>query len=167
MASGADTALAADFNAISPAPASLAAAIPTLEALTVDQTVDVSVQSVAGYLGSQDKLQALLAWAASPPAGASTASIAAANSLVFAFEHAQTFPTFFMTSAATATKMENDLTALVSPGSGITGPIDATDQTTILALAKQTVVKHPNLRVAHLQYLRDVLGLISATIPTS
>ena len=134
-----DTQLATAYGALSPAPTSLLAAAATLNAQTTQITVDVPVQSVAGYLGNAMKLAGFLAWAASPPAGASPASIAAAMELAFAFEHPQLFPTFFMSIPATATQMEAALAALVSPGTGVTGPITATDQAAIMALASAAV----------------------------
>ena len=134
-----DAQLAAAYAALSPAPTSLLAAAEALNAQTMTATVDVPVQSVAGYLGNAMKLAGFLQWAASPPAGASAASIAAAEELAFAFEHPQLFPTFFMSVPATATQMEGALAALVSPGTGVTGPITATDQAAIMALASATV----------------------------
>ena len=134
-----DTQLATAYGAISPAPTSLLAAAETLNAQTTPVTVDVPVQAVAGYLGNAMKLAGFLQWAAAPPAGASAASIAAATELAFAFEHPQLFPTFYMSVPATATQMEGALAALVSPGTGVTGPITATDQAAIMALASATV----------------------------
>ena len=44
-----------------------------------------------------------------------------------------------MSVPATATQMEDALAALVSPGGGVTGPITATDQAAIMALASAVV----------------------------
>lgn len=131
--------LKAAYAALSPTPASLSAAAETLNAQTVPVTVDVPVQSVAGYLATVGKLGALVAWASSPPTGASAAAVAAAVELAFALQHPQTVPVFMMTDSTVAAGVEAWLAALVTPASGMTGPIDSADQTAILALASQTV----------------------------
>lgn len=160
-----DAQLAAAFNALSPVPATLADGVKVLEAQTTQIAVDVPVQSVAGYLGNAMKLAGFLAWAASPPTGASTASIAAAQELAFAFQHPQLFPTFYMSNPTTATQMQGALAALVSPGSGVAGPITAADQAAIIGLAAQTVpVWQPALQIVDLQRVQRA-GAISAMIP--
>ena len=161
-----DTQLATAYGALSPAPTSLLAAAKALNTQTTQITVDVPVQSVAGYLGNAMKLAGFLAWSASPPAGASAASIAAATELAFAFEHPQLFPTFYMSNAATATNMESALAALVSPGTGVTGPITATDQAAIMALASVTVPTwQPEVQTAHLQRLQRAGLIPSGVVP--
>ncbi len=169
------TTLAAAFNALSPVPATLEAAAGdpqnpapgTLNAQTTTQAMDVPVQSVAGYLGAAMKLAGFLSWAAAPPSGASTASIAAAAELAFAFEHPQLVPTFAMSIPSIASQMQGALAALVSPGTGITGPIATADQTAILAMASRTVSIWPEpVEVSHLQMAQRE-GLISTAIPVS
>jgi hypothetical protein len=126
------------FAALSPAPTTQDGALAALNAQTRTVTVDVTVQAIAGYLGVAGKLPSFMAWSAAPPSGSSAASVAASASLAFAFEHPQLFPTFAMTDPNVAAAMEVNLAALVSPASGATGPIDASDQTAILALASET-----------------------------
>lgn len=157
--------LAAAFNALSPVPASLVAECVALNAQTTTKAVDVPVQAIAAYLGANMKLASFLVWVAAPPAGASAASIGAAGELAFAFEHPQLVPSFDMSIPTIATQMEGALAALVSPGSGVTGPITAADQTALLALASQTVLAwQPPVMVADLQAAQEA-GLISKTIP--
>ena len=127
------------YAALSPTPASLTDAIATLNAQTTQIAVDVPVQSVAAYLGLQGKLAAFIAWAATPPTGASAASVKAAQELAFALQHPATFPIFAMSSPTVVSLMTTWLTALVAPGTAITGPITSTDQTAILALGSATV----------------------------
>ena len=161
------TALAAAFNAISPVPATLDAAVPTLNAQTTMQVVDVPVQAIAAYLGANMKMAAFLAWAASPPSGASAASIEAAAELAFVFQHPNLVPSFAMSNPTVATQMEAALSALVSPGTGVAGPITATDQSAILALASRTVSIWPEPVIpAHLQMAQRA-GLISNSIPVA
>ena len=161
------SALATAFNAISPTPATLVAAVPTLNAQTTTQAIDVPVQSLAAYLGENMKMAPFLAWAASPPAGASAASIMAAAELAFALQHSGLVPSFAMSNPTIATQMEAALSALVSPGTGVAGPITATDQSAILALASRTVSIWPEPVIpAHLQMAQRA-GLISNTIPVS
>lgn len=155
------------FLALSPAPATLSAGRDALNAQTQSVTVDVPVQSVAAYLGVAGELAAFLAWAAAPPTGSSAASQAAAAELAFAFEHPALFPTFAMTNATVAAQMQTWLADLVSPGTGITGPIDAADQTAILALASASVpVWQPAVGIAQLQNAQRA-GLISTSIPVA
>jgi len=162
------TQLAAAFNALSPVPGTLEAAAAIdgpLNSQTITAAVDVPVQSIAAYLGANMKMEGLLAWAAAPPSGASAASILAAQELAFAFEHPQLVPVFAMSIPAIATQMQDALAALVSPGSGIAGPITATDQTAILALAVATdLAWQPPVIIAQLQMAQRA-GLISNTIP--
>ena len=140
------------YAALSPAPSSLAAAVAALNAQTQTVTVDVPVQSIAGYLGSQNKLVSFLEWASSPPAGASATAVTAAKALALALQNAGAFPVFQMANPIVAARMESDLAALVNPGTGIAAPIAAADQTTILALASQTVpIWQPALTIADLQ----------------
>lgn len=120
--------LRAAYAALSPVPSSLTEAAATLNAQTQTITVNVPVQSIAGYLGSQNKLVGFLEWAASPPTGASAAAVNAAKAFVLALQNSRTFPVFQMTNPAIAANMENDLAALVSPGTGVTGPITAAGQ---------------------------------------
>lgn len=127
------------YSALNPAPANLTDAIATLNAQTTQIAVDVPVQSVAAYLGLQGKLAAFIAWAATPPTGASAASVTAAQELAFALQHPLTFPTFEMTNSTVVAQMEGWLSALVAPGTGVTGPITSADQTAILALGSATV----------------------------
>lgn len=149
-----DTQLAAAYEAL-PVQATLTDAAKALNGQTTQVAVDVPVQAVAGYLGNAMKLAGFLQWASAPPIGASPASIAAATELAFAFEHPQLFPTFFMSMAATATQMEGALAALVSSGTGVTGPITATDQAAIMALASATVpVWQPAITSADIQIAR-------------
>ena len=159
------TALAAAFNAISPVPATLDAAVPTLNAQTTTQAIDVPVQAIAAYLGANMKMASFLAWAASPPSGASAASLAAADELAFAFQHSGLVPSFAMSNPNVATQMEAALAALVDPGTNIAAPITSADQTAILALASRTVSVWPEpVQVAHLQMAQRA-GLIAAGIP--
>lgn len=109
--------------------------IAAVNAATIAVAVDVPTSAVADYLAEQNLFAAVEAWAASPPTGASAASIAAAKSLAFAFSNVALFPTFAMTNPTIATQMENNLAVLVDPGSGVTGPISSTDHTNILAMA--------------------------------
>jgi hypothetical protein len=109
--------------------------IAAVNAATIAVAVDVPTQAVADYLAASNLFAGFEAWAAMPPTGASAASIAAAKSLAFAFSNVALFPVFAMTDPAIATQMQDNLAALVDPGSGITGPISSTDQTNILALA--------------------------------
>jgi len=160
-----DGELLAAFEALSPAPSSLAAAVASLNGQTTTRTVDVRIQAIAGYLGTNMKLEALIQWATSPPSGASPASISAAEELAFACQNPGSVPVFEMSNPAVAAQMQTELAALVSPGSNISGPITAADQSAILALAQSTSPQwDPPVAVAHLQNLqRD--GLISASIP--
>ncbi len=160
-----DEDLLAAFQALSPVPTSLGGAAATLNSQTTTRTVDVSVQSIAGYLGTNMKLEALIQWATSPPSGASPVSISAAQELAFACQNPGSVPVFEMSNPAVAAQMQTALTAIVSPGSNISGPITAADQSAILGLAQSTSPQWaPPVAVAHLQNLqRD--GLISASIP--
>jgi hypothetical protein len=125
--------------ALSPPQGDPAEAATVLTAQTKAVAVDVTVQSIAGYLGMTGKLTGFMAWAAAPPAGASGTAIAAATALAFAFQHPQLLPVFEMTNPSIAAAMTTWLDALVSPGGGIAAPIDAADQTAILSLASATV----------------------------
>jgi hypothetical protein len=109
--------------------------IAAVNAASIAVAVDVPTSAVAEYLGEQNLLAGFLEWAASPPTGASAASISAAKSLAFAFTNVALLPTFAMSNLAVAAEMQVSLAALVSPGSGVTGPISATDQANILGLA--------------------------------
>ena len=131
--------LKAAYSAISPTPASLEAAATTLNAQTTTVTVPVPIASVAAYLGLVGKLGALEAFATSPPSGASTQAVAAAQGLWEMIQSPAAFPPFDMPDATVAAEVEAMLSALVSPGTGVTAPIDSTDQATILGLATQTV----------------------------
>ena len=129
----------AAYDALSPVPANLTDAIAALNAQTTTVAVDVPVQDVGAYLGLQGKLAAFIGWANAPPTGASAASVVAAQELAFALQHPATCPVFAMSNPGVVSLMNTWLTALVSPGTGITGPITATDQTAILALGSATV----------------------------
>ncbi|WP_287759618.1 hypothetical protein [Acidiphilium sp.] len=131
--------LKAAYAALSPTPASLTDAIATLNAQTQTVRVDVPVQNVAAYLGLQGKLAAFIGWANAPPTGASAASVTAAQELAFALQHPATCPTFAMSNPTVVSLMTSWLSALVAPGTGITGPITSADQTAILALGSATV----------------------------
>ena len=131
--------LKAAYQALSPTPASYEAAAATLNAQTTTVTVSVPIADVAAYLGLAGKLGALEAFAKSPPSGASAESIAAAQGLWEMISSPAAFPPFNMADATIASEVEAMITALVSPGTGITGPIDSTDQATILGLATKTV----------------------------
>ena len=144
--------LKAAYQALSPTPASYEAAAATLNAQTTTVTVSVPIADVAAYLGLAGKLGALEAFAKSPPSGASAESIAAAQGLWEMISSPAAFPPFNMTDATVASAINAMLTALVSPGTGITGPIDSTDQATILGLATQTVsVWQPAVTAGDLQ----------------
>ncbi len=132
-------AVKAAYNALSPAPATLADAVIALNNQKTTETVDVPVRAVSGYLEAAGKLAAVAAFANAPPSGASAAAITAAQELMFALEHPQSVPVFEMTNPAIASAVTSWLAALVSPGTGVTGPIDATDQAAILALSTPTV----------------------------
>ena len=129
----------AAYDALSPVPANLTDALATLNAQTTTVAVDVPVQSVAAYLGLNGKLAGFIGWANAPPTGASAASVTAAQELAFALQHPATCPIFAMSNPMVVSLMTAWLTALVSPGTGITGPITSTDQTAILALGSATV----------------------------
>lgn len=140
------------YQALSPAPATLSAAATALNAQTTTQTVNVPLSAVAAYLGIGGTLGPVLAFAASPPSGASVASIQAATGLAFMLQHAASFPAFDTTNPTVLATLTGMLEALVSPGTGITGPITSTDQANILALAQQTVPAwQPALRVGNIQ----------------
>ena len=127
------------YQALSPTPASYEAAAATLNAQTTTVTVSVPIMDVAAYLGLAGRLGALESFAKSPPSGASAESIVAAQELWEMISSPDAFPPFNMAEATVASAIEAMLTALASPGTGITGPIDSTDQATILGLATQTV----------------------------
>ena len=131
--------LKAAYQALSPVPASYEAAATTLNAQTTTVTVSVPIMDVAAYLGLAGKLGALESFAKSPPSGASAESIAAAQGLWQMISSPDAFPPFNMANSTVASAVEAMLAALVSPGTGITGPINSTDQATILGLATQTV----------------------------
>ena len=131
--------LKAAYLAISPTPASLEAAAATLNAQTTTVTVPVPIASVAAYLGLVGKLGAIETFATSPPSGASAQSVAAAQGLWEMTQSPAAFPPFDMPNAIVAASVEAMLAALVSPGTGVTAPIDSTDQATILGLASQTM----------------------------
>ncbi len=163
MASILSAAIGTAWSALSPAPVSLVVGCATLNAQMAPKAIDVSVQAVAAYLGANMKLATFMAWAAAPPAGASAMAVGAAAELAFAFEHAQLVPNFAMSLPAIASQMEGALSALVSPGTGVTGPITAADQTAILALASQTAPAwSPPLTVNDLQTAMAA-GLIPST----
>ena len=129
----------AAYDALSPVPATLTDAIGALNAQTTTVAVDVPVQNVAAYLGLQGKLAAFIGWATTPPTGASAASVTAAQVLAFALQHPATCPVFAMSNPTVVSLMTSWLSALVAPGTGLTGPITSTDQTAILALGTATV----------------------------
>ena len=131
--------LKAAYLALSPTPASLEAAAATLNAQTTTVTVPVPIASVAAYLGLVGKLGAIETFATSPPSGASAQSVAAAQGLWEMIQSPAAFPPFDMPNPTVAAEVEAMLAALVSPGTGVTAPIDSTDQATILGLASQTV----------------------------
>jgi len=131
--------LKAAYQALSPAPASYEAAAATLNAQTTTVTVSVPIMDVAAYLGLVGKLGAIEAFAKTPPSGASAQAVAAAQGLWEMIQSPASFPPFDMPNPTVAASVEAMLAALVSPGTGITGPIDSTDQATILGLATQTV----------------------------
>ena len=144
--------LKAAYLAISPTPASLEAAATALNAQTTTVTVPVPIASVAAYLGLVGKLGAIEAFATSPPSGASAQAVAAAQGLWEMISSPSAFPPFDMPDATVAAEVEAMLSALVSPGTGVTAPIDSTDQATILGLATQTVpVCHPAVTAGDVQ----------------
>ena len=144
--------LKAAYSALSPAPASLEAAATALNAQTTTVTVPVPIASVAAYLGLVGKLGAIETFATSPPSGASAQSVAAAQGLWEMISSPAAFPSFEMPDTTVATAVEAMLAALVSPGTGVTAPIDITDQATILGLASQTVdVWQPPVEVPDLE----------------
>ncbi len=129
----------AAYDALNPAPANLTDAIAALNAQSQIIAVDVPVQKVAAYLGLQGKLAAFISWAATPPTGASAASVSAAQELAFALQNPATCPIFAMSNLSVMSLMTSWLSALVAPGTGITGPITSADQTALLALGSATV----------------------------
>ena len=144
--------LKAAYQALSPAPASYEAAAATLNAQTTTVTVPVPIASVAAYLGLVGKLGAIEAFATSPPSGASAQAVAAAQGLWEMISSPSAFPPFDMPDATVAAEVEAMLAALVSPGTGVTAPIDSTDQATILGLASQTMpVWQPPVEVPDLE----------------
>ena len=144
--------LKAAYQALSPTPASYEAAAATLNAQTTTVTVAVPIADVAAYLGLVGKLGAIEAFATSPPSGASTQAVAAAQGLWEMIQSPAAFPPFDMPDATVAAEVEAMLAALVSPGTGVTAPIDSTDQATILGLASQTMpVWQPPVEVPDLE----------------
>ena len=144
--------LKAAYSALSPTPASLEAAATALNAQTTTVTVPVPIASVAAYLGLVGKLGAIEAFATSPPSGASAQAVAAAQGLWEMISSPSAFPPFDMPDATVAAEVEAMLAALVSPGTGVTAPIDSTDQATILGLASQTMpVWQPPVEVPDLE----------------
>jgi len=140
------------YLALSPAPATLEDAAATLNAQTTSQATAVPITEVAAYLGLSGKLGGILAFAQSPPSGASASAISAAEGLAFMLEHPQTFPSFDMANPIIAGALTSMLAALVSPGSGVTAPLDSTDQATLLALGSETVPTwQPPVTVGDLQ----------------
>ena len=131
--------LKAAYQALSPAPASYEAAAATLNAQTTTVTVSVPIMDVAAYLGLVGKLGAIEAFAKTPPSGASAKAVAAAQGLWEMIQSPAAFPPFDMPNPTVAASVEAMLAALVSPGSGIVGPITNADQTAILALGSATV----------------------------
>ena len=131
--------LKAAYQALSPAPASYEAAAATLNAQTTTVTVSVPIMDVAAYLGLVGKLGAIEAFAKTPPSGASAQAVAAAQGLWEMIQSPAAFPPFDMPNPTVAASVEAMLAALVSPGSGIVGPITNADQTAILALGSATV----------------------------
>ncbi len=154
--------LASAFNALSPTPTSLISACETLNAQTVPVTIDVPTSAVAAVLALSGSMTALMNWAAAPPAGAATEAVQAATLLVFTFEHDTLLPTFQMSISSVASKMEADLTALVSAS-----VLTTADQTAVLALASQTVPAWQlPIIVDNLQALQRA-GMISSAIPVA
>ncbi len=144
--------LKAAYSALSPTPASLEAAATALNAQTTTVTVPVPIASVAAYLGLVGKLGAIEAFAKTPPSGASAQAVAAAQGLWEMIQSPAAFPPFDMPNPTVAASVEAMLAALVSPGTGVTAPINSTDQANILALAQQTVpVWQPALKVGDIQ----------------
>jgi len=140
------------YQALSPVPASYEAAAATLNAQTTTVTVPVPIASVAAYLGLVGKLGAIEAFAKTPPSGASAQAVAAAQGLWEMIQSPASFPPFDMPNPTVAASVEAMLAALVSPGTGVTAPINSTDQANILALAQQTVpVWQPALKVGDIQ----------------
>jgi hypothetical protein len=132
----------ADYNAlkaaISAAPYSTMTDAQILSALntaSIAVPVYVPIQAIATYLGEVGKLNSFLAWADAPPSGTISTAITAAQELAFAIREPQTIAGFDMTNATVAAGMESFLAALVTPATGVTGPIAAADQSAILGLA--------------------------------
>ncbi|MDD2878707.1 MAG: hypothetical protein PHZ23_15930 [Acidiphilium sp.] len=123
------------YIAAQPSGTTDATIIAAVNAATISVAVSVPTQAIAAYLGENNLLAGFLGWAASSPTGASAASQVAAKSLAFAFENVTLLPAFDMANTAVAANMQADLAALVSPGSGVSGPIGAADQMNILAMA--------------------------------
>ncbi len=150
------TQLLAAYQALG-APGVTAATVATLNNQKTTVTVPVPISSVAAYLGLVGKLGAIETFAASPPSGASTQAVTAAQGLWEMIQSPDAFPPFDMPNPTVAAEVEAMLAALVSPGTGVTAPIDSTDQATILGLASQTVpVWQPPVDVGALQVATGV-----------
>ena len=135
------SAIASDYALISPAPTNLMEAAATINQEQIYIPIVVSITSVSAYLAISGKYQSFLSWAKSPPAGASSGSLLAAAMLLDAFSNTGIFPYFDMTNQSVYDKMSEWLSDLVSPGTGIVGPIDAADQSAILSLSQNLVNK--------------------------
>ena len=151
--------LKAAYFALSPAPASLEAAATALNVQTTTVTVPVPIADVAAYLGLVGKLGGIETFAKTPPSGASAQSVAAAQGLWEMISSPAAFPPFDMPDATVAAAVQAMLAALVSPGTGVTAPIDSTDQATILGLASQTVdVWQPAVTAGDVQTALDLVA---------
>lgn len=111
--------------------------VAALNTANIAVTQDVPVASVEAYFELHGLLMAVQGFIASPPAGASSLSIAAAHGLLAIIQspHVQTVQ---MSDPATNATVAAMLGALVNPGTAaapITGPLAAADQSAILAMA--------------------------------
>lgn len=157
--------LASAFAALTPSPATLDDAATALNAQTTLVPVAVPVQSVAIYLASQGKLSSFTEWAQSPPAGASNVAVVAARELAFILNNSNLISNFDMTNATTANSVETWLSALVSPGSGVVGPISSADQSALLKMGSQAVPTwNPPVQITELQQIQRA-KLITSSIP--
>lgn len=127
-------ALAAKWATLSGTTTEKLSAINTLT--VAGSNADVSVSSVLGYLALNGKLSNLLAYAASPPAGANAQAVVAAKEVSALFSTAS-FTTFAMSNAAIYAGVQGFISALVADAAN-TG-ITAADMSALLALAATTM----------------------------
>ena len=153
-----NAALAAAFNAISPATATLQAGAATLNAQTTTETVDVPVGTVEGYLRTNMLMGGLQRFVANPPTGAPAALVEGLGELLgmLASPHVQVVQ---MTNPTVAGAVGQILSGAVSAGL-----MTSAQETALMALATPTAnVWQPPVQIADLQRIQRA-GLIPAGI---